>query len=88
MSELEQIGQGMEEVPMGQPFPMPPVEIVVHQAMINVNKIPLQNGQNVTLAQFVTPAFTITVKLDDEAAAGISEALRPSPIQIASVLPR
>lgn len=88
MTELAELAQGMEEAPIGMPFPQPPVEIVVHQAAIDVKKVSLPNGQTMTLAQFMTPAFTITVKLDDDAAKAVSDALRPSPIHIARQLPQ
>lgn len=85
MAALE---ENVEVREVGLPFPPAPMELVVHNAVIGVQHVPMQDGSTMTLAQFFTPAFTITVKLDQKAAEQVADDLRPSPIQIARIVPR
>ena len=83
--QLEELTKGMEEVPMeqGLPFPAPVIEEIIHRCILNVQKIPLQNGGGGIL-QFITPAKIISIRIDEESCKGLSDGLRPSGIAIAT----
>lgn len=82
----------MEEAELAQDvglsFQQPPLELVVHNAVMGVQHIEVAPNQVVTIAQFHTPAFTVTIKLSPDAAERLSQDIRPSPIQIARVVPQ
>jgi hypothetical protein len=87
--ELENIGR-IEEVPAEQqlPFPPAPIEIVVHNAVISIQHMQAPDGRTMVLARFMTPATTVTIKLDGDAANAVADDLRVSPVEIARVLPK
>ena len=77
MSELD-LSQ-VEEVPVNAlPFHIPPVETMIRQAAINVMKGKGENGNNITVMQFITPVMIYSVQLDDNAATSLSDEIRPS----------
>jgi hypothetical protein len=78
--------QAISEV--GLPFPHPPLELVVHNAVYGVQHVPFPNGELMVLVQAFTPAYTITLKLNKEVAESLSSDIRPSPVQIATRMPQ
>lgn len=86
MSELEKMLEGMEEAPLSEfPFPIPPIEEVISQAALNVKKVRLEDGSTMTMLHFITPFKIYTFRMNDEACAGLSDAIRPSGILRANV---
>lgn len=82
MSELD-LSQ-VEEVPVeqvtGLPFPIPPVDTVIKQAAINVQKGTDMAGNPAVLLQFITPVMMYSVQLTGESAKALSDEIRPSSI--------
>ncbi len=78
------ITDGMEEVPME--IGIPPIEEVCRAAAINVRKMDTSQGQ-LTFLQFITPFKMYTFQLDHAGAEALSDAVRPSKIIPATVLP-
>ena len=78
----------MEEVPVGLPFPHPPVEEMIHNSVLAVEHIDIPSGEKLTLLKMYTPAKVYTLKLNSEVAEAVANDLRPSPVQIARVVPK
>lgn len=75
----------VEEVDVPERMPLPPVEELVRQAAVNINRFDTPNGP-VTILQFITPFKIYSFQLDNKACEGISDALRPSKIVPATLL--
>lgn len=54
----------------------PAVEVVIHNARLEVKKIPIAPNEFMTLLRFHTPTVVYTVKLDDNGANVIADNLR------------
>lgn len=69
--------------------PMPPViETVLHNAALEVRKVPVPGAGEMTLLRFHTPAIIYTVKLDEGGVNALISGLRGGAPEIAIASPQ
>jgi hypothetical protein len=85
--ELRAEREAAEEQDEQQGFPMPPVEIILHNAVTQVTHVQTPGGV-MTLARFITPAFVFTLKVDERGKAGLIRDLLGEPEQGDLLVPK
>jgi len=69
---------GREEAPEEAPvlaLPPPMVEIFIHNANLQVDSLPQPDGQVIKLLRLLTPSLVFTIRLDEEGAETLAEAV-------------
>jgi hypothetical protein len=60
----------------GPPVTPPVLETVIHNAALEVRKVPIEGAPDMTLLRFHTPAIVFTIKLDDGGVNALISGLR------------